>query len=82
MFRIAIAIGALTLLSSCTYFDVCESVRQGEVRFEYPRGRLVDTSPVVRPERLSLPQKCAHLYDPGNTDVNSPWKVCMGVGAK
>lgn len=31
---------------------------------------------------VSLPGRCAHLLEPGNDDPRSPWKVCMGVGAK
>lgn len=36
----------------------------------------------VQTTRLTLAQRCAHLYDPGNTDIDSPWKICMGVGPK
>jgi hypothetical protein len=31
---------------------------------------------------MPRPERCAHLLDPGNTELDSPWKMCMGVGPK
>lgn len=68
------------LLSSCVWFDVCETVKQGEFRFQSPDV----TGPrrtVVRPRFQGSPPapQCAHLY---NVDRHREWAECMGVGYK
>lgn len=46
---------------------------------------LRDSSPgpdVTAENSEHRPTQCSHLYDPGNTDIGSEWKRCMGVGPK
>ena len=57
-------------LGSCSWFDLHESVRKGELRFQSPD--------VVGTGQPSAPD-CGHLYNNGNSDA---WAECMGVGRK
>lgn len=55
------------LLNSCAYFNLCESIEQGELRIEVPN----------RDER-SLPDLCRSYYNDGT----GQWAECMGVELK
>ena len=83
----ATAVVTVAALSGCvvaSVLDVCETIRRGdEIRFQYPPSESqIAIQREITVTRTPLPRKCAPLYDPGNEDVNSPWKQCMGVAAK
>jgi hypothetical protein len=84
---VAVALSTVAALSGCvvaSVVDVCETIRRGdEIRFQYPPNESqIAIQREITVTRTPLPQKCAPLYDPGNEDVDSPWKKCMGVGAQ
>ena len=90
--RIALIVSMLTMLSSCVVYDTwsrCETLRKGEVRFQFPPDEIAQENKI---KRESLPAKCAkfmRVYDDADWDeetetypYNREWNECMGVGLK
>jgi hypothetical protein len=63
----ALIVGALLAICYVIFSAIfIEKSKAAEPRIEYSKEQ----------------SKCSHLYEPGNTNPNSPWKRCMGVGTK
>ena len=80
---IAIIALSLTALSGCVVYkawDACETMRQGEIRFEFPADEIRREIKVEHTYMaLPPPPDCDRFYNNGH---HREWADCMGVGYK
>lgn len=90
--RITLIILVALSLGSCVVYDTwdrCETMRKGEVRWQFPADEIARE---IKITRESLPEKCEQYlveYTPDQWDEvkesypeNIAWRECMGVGRK
>jgi len=80
---IAIIVLAFTSLSGCIAYEAwnaCETMRQGELRFDFPAEEIhreIKITHEVTPE-----MRCYSLSNYGDASDHKAWAECMGVAYK